>query len=105
MNNIKCCNDIKVKCSKCGSETTVAGSDLAFEEVERNSKKMGPEIHHAAEWSGACAHCNEPVVLKADVWEYPVGAINDIQTSVEGGSLERDLNTEIQSDDDNEEEG
>ncbi len=92
MSDIKCRVSIEVTCSRCGSKNTVTGSHLEFEEVERDEREMGAEIHHAAEWSGKCSNCNEPVVLKVDVREYRIGAINGVQTKVEGGSFEEDLN-------------
>lgn len=72
-----------------GNQHTLDADDLNFEEVARYNKQMGSEVQYLAEsdygdWS-----------ITIEVWEYPKGAYNHHDITVDGGSHTGDLEFEF----------
>jgi len=61
-----------------GIKHTINADDLDFEEVERNSREMGPEIRYSAE------NIYEGWSITVDVWEYPLGDESHEDINVDG---------------------
>lgn len=87
MTQFKCDEDIRVKCSKCCHEISVAAEDFNFEPVESHERGMGPEVHHLATWERLCGGCGEEMSFEIDVWENPSGVYETMDVTPYGCTL------------------
>jgi len=72
------------KCNKCKTLYSINCNDLEWQEVERNERKMGPEIHRIAEIVDICEKCKNNMQVTLHIWEYPIGAIEITDTEENG---------------------
>lgn len=82
-----------VTCDNCGHSIEVDGDDIDWdwECIGSNERSMGTENQHIAEHYIDCPECGNEVHITFNVWEYPMGAYNNSDIDIEGGSLETDF--------------
>lgn len=79
---------VTVKCDSCGTTSTVNSSDFDFEETGTDpDRDMGAEIFYEGSYEYACPGCESPITITHEYSEYPVGAENWSETSVDGASV------------------
>ena len=81
-----------VTCDNCGHSIEVDGDDIDWEWecIGGDERSMGIENQYIAEHYIDCPECGNEVHITFNVWEYPVGAYNNSDIDIEGGSLETD---------------
>lgn len=82
-----------VTCDNCGHYIEVDGDaiDWEWECIGGDERSMGIENLYIAEHYIDCPECGNEVHITFNVWEYPVGAYNNSDIDIEGGSLETDF--------------
>lgn len=82
-----------VTCDNCGHSIEVDGDDIDWEWecIGGDERSMGIENQHIAEHYIDCPECGNEVHITFNVWEYPVGAYNNSDIDIEGGTLETDF--------------
>lgn len=82
-----------VTCDNCGHSIEVDGDDIDWdwECIGSDERSMGTENQHIAEHYIDCPECGNEVHITFNVWEYPMGAYNNSDIDIEGGSLETDF--------------
>ncbi|CAI1492355.1 protein of unknown function [Thermococcus nautili] len=68
---------VPVTCKKCHSTYLL---QVDMEEVYSEEREMGKETQWAISYEGWCPICGSPINLEIDVWEYPLGIVEDIVT-------------------------
>lgn len=58
-----------------------------FEIVETEERQMGVEKCHEASITANCDVCKEEIAITLNVWEYPEGAFNHQEISVDKGEV------------------
>lgn len=58
-----------------------------FEVVETQERPMGTEKHHEANVTATCNICDEDINVTLEVWEYPEGAFNHQEITVDEGEV------------------
>ena len=71
----------KVKCLTCGTENIL---DMELECVGSYERNMGPELEYMAAFDGVCQGCGEDILAQIEVWEYPIGTVEDYITVTKG---------------------
>ena len=73
---------VKVLCDECNNSMS---ADVYLEAVASYGREMGYETQYQGETIIDCPNCNNEITIKAEVWEYPEGVINNSQNKVFGG--------------------
>lgn len=84
---------IVIKCEKCSQEITVNYDDISFcfEPFGGSERSMGPETEHRHIEYISCQYCDNQIDIDFRLWEYPVGAVNYYDISIERGELVGEL--------------
>lgn len=77
-------NTAKIKCNKCGSQFEI---QFDFHSAGSDERNMGPENHYSANDQIGCDKCDSEISYDFYLSEYPVGATNDTDFTIEGGEL------------------
>ena len=56
---------------------------------DHGDNAMGEEYHYEAVIDEECPMCHEPITVKLNIWEYPVGAYNQQEIEVDGAEIIR----------------
>lgn len=82
-----------VKCDNCGHSIEVDGDDIDWEWecIGGEERSMVIENQYIAEHYIDCPECGNEVHITFNVWEYPVGAYNNGDIDIDGGTLETDF--------------
>jgi hypothetical protein len=73
-----------LNCDKCGNQHDFTASEADFEANSGSERKMGPESVYAWEHTINCDECENVIDIEYRVWEYPVGAFNDDDVTING---------------------
>lgn len=87
MSRINFRDDIRFRCECDGSVENLGASDFCFEVVEKSERQMGPEIHYSSKLERTCPNCDEIFSVEIEVWEYPEGALNDVEITPTHGKI------------------
>ncbi len=86
MSRIQSQQTAQIEVEGTGEVIEVTCSDLTWDVTQDGEERgMGPELLHSAEFQfdGGTATW--------EVWEYPSGVLNHVESHVEGGTLRRDF--------------
>ncbi len=77
-----------IECSHCGTDYNFNREDLAleFKCIESSKRSMGQENHYEAIEEFQC-RCGNNMILKFEIWEYPIGAHNYDTVNIENGKI------------------
>lgn len=75
------------RCSNCGQEYKLSSNDIIFETESASERTMGNELQHRAYIDEKCTSCNQEIYLTFEVWEYPIGIINDTTNESSGAEI------------------
>lgn len=70
-----------VQCLGCKLIHRLSGNELTFDKVSSDERQMGVENCHQAEIEITC-DCGQDFTVEVVCWEYPVGALNNVDISV-----------------------
>lgn len=73
-------------CSQCGKRYSLHGGNLEFYAESGSERGMGDETQYVSDFGMQCSNCGNPISIKFEVWEYPVGVVNYISHSETGAS-------------------
>lgn len=73
-------------CSKCGTKYSLKQEDFDFQAESCSERGMGEETQYAFEYQRQCDSCDQDIEIKFEVWEYPVGIVNDIVVESHAGA-------------------
>jgi len=73
-------------CSQCGKTYSLGKNDFDFQAESGSERRMGEETQYASEYEQTCESCGQEICIKFEVWEYPVGILNDSTHSETGAS-------------------
>lgn len=76
-------------CSKCGQQYTLKADQLDFQPESSSERGMGKETQHVSEHEDYCNSCGQPMSIRFELWEYPVGVVNYSTHSESGASSVR----------------
>lgn len=76
-------------CSKCVHQYDVEAEQLDFQPESSSERGMGTETQHVSEYEEHCRSCGQPISIRFEVWEYPVGVLNHSKHSESGASSVR----------------
>jgi hypothetical protein len=95
--SLSCTGQLQIKCKNCGHLISIDCDDLSFDEVERNERNDGTEIHHQVIHNFPCTNCKKTIEVTYDVWEYPDGIKNSDNIEIMNGTVIQRCNVQIQS--------
>jgi hypothetical protein len=73
-------------CNKCSKQHNFRANDADFDETSGSERQMGPENGYTWEYIFNCDQCENEIEIEYEVWEYPVGAFNNDQVEIKGGT-------------------
>lgn len=74
---------IKIDCPHCGCPIDVDTSDFEIG-TTGYEREMGTELQHEIECDDfECPHCGKRFSFSGSVWEYPIGAVNEVDVTAE----------------------
>ena len=87
-------NFVDIKCDCCGKTHSYRLDDLVWDwyECGWSEREMGTETQFESTDILSFEECNEDIVLKFTLTEYPAGTIEDIDIEVEGGKITNEPN-------------
>jgi|JI71714BRNA_FD_contig_21_1307413_length_491_multi_8_in_0_out_0_1 hypothetical protein len=77
---------MKIKCNQCGETHVIPSEDADFGAKYGHERQMGQENGYVWNHSIAC-ECGNSININCEVWEYPEGALNNDNTTIQGGVL------------------
>jgi predicted RNA-binding Zn-ribbon protein involved in translation (DUF1610 family) len=81
--------DAKITCAVCDEEFQLMLEALDFECGNGGGERgMGPEYHYEARYFSECTTCGNEIEIEFNVWEYPVGIINNQEEKIIEGASE-----------------
>ena len=82
-------DDLIYKCGICHKKNTVPINELYldFECVGGSERSMGEENQYKTEENLECSFCGNKINLLIEIWEYPVGAHNYDEISIDNGEI------------------
>ena len=75
-----------VECGKCKRQHTINAGSLDWDCVEKTERAMGAESRFHSEHEIEC-NCEVKITIEADIWEYPIGALNADDYRVSNGKI------------------
>lgn len=75
-----------VQCNQCGKIHTISAEDTDFENSYGDERQMGTENGFTWEYTIDC-ECGNEIEIIYEVWEYPEGAFNNDNVTLNGGTL------------------
>lgn len=75
-----------LNCDKCGKQHDFAEDDADFDATSGSERQMGPENGYSWEINFNCDKCGNEIDVEYEIWEYPVGAFNNDQLTINGGT-------------------
>lgn len=82
---------IEIKCDRCSNLLSYSGGIIDLEAFAGSKRGMGQEIGYKGSSHFECPVCENDIYVEHEVWEYPVGAFNNSNTTVMGASLVTDF--------------
>ena len=76
--------DITFNCEECSTPHGVDCDELDWEAVSSDERSMGRETNYEAIYEEICETCSSNMSITFNCWEYPVGAENSREVSVNG---------------------
>jgi len=79
-----------VRCDTCGELFEVAPDDFYFnwENSYADDRGMGYEVEYESYEVCECPNCGKQIDLTLQIWEYPIGFINNQNIEIDGGEIE-----------------
>lgn len=77
-------SEISFECEECGLKHFTTCSELDWDEVGGSERNMGVETEYEAEYTETCAQCGNNMNITFRCWEYPAGAENYRDVTVNG---------------------
>lgn len=81
---MKLIKPILVQCNKCNNVKEV---DAYLELIDSEERQMGSEDFYSSEIEDECPNCGNYEKIILNVWEYPMGAINNQEEKYEGVNI------------------
>lgn len=75
---------ITIKCENCDQLIEV---ETDVDCIGRYERQMGEECEYEAVAEEDCHKCGSLLYVKMSIWEYPVGALNNLETEVDGAKI------------------
>lgn len=66
----------KVRCLRCGANTTLLSDLITHAQFDGIERAMGYEIEHIFQLNSTCKDCNCSHLIEYTVFEYPEGVVN-----------------------------
>jgi len=77
---------IKIRCNPCHKAHQIEATEIDFEQVDSDERRMGAEIMYEGNKEIQC-DCGNDIEVTHHFWEYPHGIENDKETKVSGGTV------------------
>ena len=77
--------NFSVECKKCGNVVDFPANEADFDLSGSDERQMGIENTYSWNSSYEC-ECKNEIEFDYEVWEYPVGAFNNDEVTITGGS-------------------
>ena len=92
-----------IKCTNCDLEYNFSPEEADFDAVGGSERSMGTENGYKWEFDFEC-ECGNDIEVEYEVYEYPVGAFNNEQINVTGGTAENSYDYDFHGEPDLDEE-
>lgn len=73
-------------CDNCSKQHDFASDESDFDNTSGSERQMGTESGYTWEHTFNCDECENEIEIEYEVWEYPVGAFNNDQVNINGGT-------------------
>lgn len=79
-----------IRCDSCGEMFEVDPDDFNFdwENSYADDRGMGYEIEYESYETCECPNCDRQIDLTLQIWEYPIGFVNNQNIEIDGGEIE-----------------
>ena len=71
-------------CDQCGKRHSVGAGELEFQVAAVSEDEQGEHIHYVYEYEKNCDQCGKRIDIEFEVWEYPLGTINNKDYTMSG---------------------
>ena len=79
-----------IRCENCEKIYSFKPADADFREIERKTKKHGPEIHLHWDKEITC-ECDNEFYIKYSIWEYPENTLSDDEVEDWGFIIDKEF--------------